>query len=66
MQVFVNNKTTDLDEPVSLASLIEKLGLDPKVLVAERNGEIVPKSDYSSCKLSPGDRVELVRLVGGG
>jgi sulfur carrier protein len=30
------------------------------------NEEVVPKSKYESHKLSEGDRVEIVHLVGGG
>ena len=28
--------------------------------------ELVPREQHSECKLQPGDRIEIVTLVGGG
>ena len=39
---------------------------DPKRIAVERNGEIVPKSQYSETVLKDGDSVEVVSFVGGG
>ena len=36
------------------------------LVAVERNGEIVPKSQHHSTKLSSGDRLEIVIAVGGG
>lgn len=54
------------DLPETLSALIASLGLDPGMVVAEVNGEIVKRSDFSVRALSDGDKVELVRFVGGG
>lgn len=32
----------------------------------ERNGEIVPRSQFGACMLQDGDRLEIVAAVGGG
>jgi sulfur carrier protein len=32
----------------------------------ERNGEVVRRADWARTALDPGDRLEVVRLVGGG
>jgi sulfur carrier protein len=32
----------------------------------ERNGEIVPRSQFAQCLLQDGDRLEIVVAVGGG
>ncbi|MEO8188162.1 MAG: sulfur carrier protein ThiS, partial [Burkholderiaceae bacterium] len=37
-----------------------------KRVAVERNGEIVPKSQHDSTKLTSGDRLEIVIAVGGG
>lgn len=35
-------------------------------IAVERNGEIVPRAQYGSTILADGDRLEIVRFVGGG
>jgi thiamine biosynthesis protein ThiS len=35
-------------------------------MAVERNREVVPRSRYADTELAEGDRVELVRFVGGG
>lgn len=39
---------------------------DPKRIAVERNGDIVPKSQYAQTVLQDGDSVEVVSFVGGG
>ena len=39
---------------------------DPKRIAVERNGEIVPKAQYSEVVLRDGDTLEVVSFVGGG
>lgn len=39
---------------------------DTKRIAVERNGDIVPKAQYSSTVLQDGDSVEVVSFVGGG
>ena len=50
----------------TLSVLLERLQLEASAIVAEVNGCIVPKEDFSRTILSDGDRIELVRFVGGG
>ncbi len=35
-------------------------------IAVERNGKIIPKSQYAEAILADGDVVEIVRFVGGG
>ncbi|MGN0172756.1 MAG: sulfur carrier protein ThiS, partial [Acutalibacteraceae bacterium] len=39
---------------------------DAKRIAVERNGNIVPKAQYSETVLLDGDSVEIVSFVGGG
>lgn len=51
------------------ANLLEQLtqmGFDPKRVAVEKNGEIVPRAQYETTPLQEGDRLEVVRFVGGG
>lgn len=52
--------------PGTVADLIATLELDPAMVVAEVNGDIVGRADFASHALQHGDSVELVRFVGGG
>lgn len=52
--------------PGTVAELIASLELDPAMVVAEVNGGIVKRVDFPRHSLADGDRIELVRFVGGG
>ena len=51
---------------MSLAELVESLGIAGKRVAIERNAEIVPRTRHASTPLVDGDRVEIVVAVGGG
>jgi len=46
--------------------LIEHMRLGNKRIAIERNGEIIPRSQFDAQKLSDGDKLEIVVAVGGG
>ena len=50
----------------TLADYLEEAGYDTRGIAVERNGAIVPKSQYASTILRDGDRIELVHCVAGG
>ena len=66
MQIQLNGKAHPLDSSISLADLVERLGLTGKRLAVELNLEIVPRSQYADTRLNDGDRVEIVHAIGGG
>lgn len=66
MLITVNGKTMEMDGPLTLAQLIGHLGVDSSRTVAELNGVVVMREKFPSEIISDGDRVELVRFVGGG
>ena len=51
---------------MSVAQLIEQMNLAGKRIAVERNGEIVPRSQFGETRLEGGDRIEIVGAVGGG
>lgn len=66
MQIEVNGEQRELAEGTGLQAFIEAEGLAGRRLAVERNGEIVPRSDYADTVLAPGDRLEIVHAIGGG
>ncbi len=49
-----------------MTRLIDHLALHGKRIAIERNGEIVPRSQFSEQILTHGDPLEVVVAVGGG
>ena len=66
MEISVNGQSREMDSGATVAALLESLGLDPRHLAVERNLELVPRAAHADTTLTPGDRVEVVTLVGGG
>jgi len=65
MQIQVNGESRQIEDGTTLDSLLPRLGLTGRLAV-EINGEIVPRSQHSGYHLRDGDRVEIVRAIGGG
>lgn len=66
MRIRVNGQEEDLDEGTDLSALLARLGLRVDAVAVALNAEVVPRSRLSATPLRPGDRVEIVRAVGGG
>jgi sulfur carrier protein len=62
----INGTLREFDRPLNCAGLVEKLGFSGKRIAIERNGEILPRSQFAGCMLQDGDRLEIVVAVGGG
>ncbi len=66
MEIVVNGKPMEVQPGTTVAELLEQLKLQPRLVAVERNRELVPRTEHARCVLQPGDRVEIVTLVGGG
>ena len=64
--LVVNGKQVELEAPIPLVLYLEKLGVNPRAVAVEHNGEIVQRARFAAVVLEEGDRVEIVRMVGGG
>lgn len=64
--VTVNGRAMALEEPCTLEQFVVLLGLPPRSVVVEQNGEAVAPSSYAQRSVEPGDRLEIVRIVAGG
>ena len=66
ISVSINGAARDFQQAVSVAELIQDMGLGGKRIALERNGEIVPRSRFEQQMLADGDQLEIVAAVGGG
>lgn len=66
MQLIVNGEVREVDEIPTLGAFLTSRNLNPKMMVVERNGEIVPRENYDATPLTPGDVLEIVQMMAGG
>ena len=69
MRLIINGHPRDFAElsaGSTLEQLIAELQLKGDRVAVEQNGEIVPRSQWPSARLSEADKLELVHFVGGG
>jgi len=62
----INGTLREFERPLNCAELVGMLGFSGKRIAIERNGEILPRSQFAACMLQDGDRLEIVVAVGGG
>ena len=67
MHITVNGEPRTLETPKLLTDFLSELGLENKKAIAVAlNGEVIAREFYQSIKLSDGDRLDIVRAIGGG
>ena len=66
MTLTVNGQPKNVPEGLTLAQLVRDLGLERNPIAVELNRQVVPRDRHGETRLAPGDRLEIVTLVGGG
>ena len=67
MRVVINGEQREFSgEQLSLAALVEELGMKSDRVAVELNRDIVPRDRWPETLLHDGDRLEVVHFVGGG
>lgn len=66
MEITVNGEKQKIESQVSVAQLLEELGIDPETVVIERNLDILKLEDHGKTLLEEGDSIEIIRMVDGG
>lgn len=66
LNIKLNGKPLELDNPVSLIELFEMKGLEPDKIVVEYNFEVLKKEDFGKVVLKENDNLEVLSFVGGG
>lgn len=66
MTLTVNGQPKHAADGLTLAELVRELGLERNPIAVELNRRVVPRDRHGEVRLSDGDRLEIVTLVGGG
>jgi thiamine biosynthesis protein ThiS len=64
--VVINGEQRRVPAGVSVAHLLVHLGIAAARVAVERNLELLPRAHWEATSVAPGDRYEIVHLVGGG
>jgi sulfur carrier protein len=64
--VTINGESREVPASLTLAGLVEHLGLTDGPVAIERNREVVPRAEHGSVRVEAGDVLEIVHFVGGG
>jgi sulfur carrier protein len=65
MKITVNDEAVELDEQISVAKLLETLGISDKGIAVAVDWAVLPRSRWQ-LPLSDGAKVEVVTAVQGG
>jgi sulfur carrier protein len=65
MKLVINGQE-QIFATITLAKLVEHLGMKPDRVAVELNRNIVPRSQWPETNLTEGDHLEIVHFVGGG
>lgn len=66
MKVVINGEDRSFESPLTLAGLVQALGMKMDRVAVELNRDIVPRDRWDQTQLADGDRLEIVHFVGGG
>lgn len=66
MNITLNGEERQVEAGANVAALLKSLNLHTGKVAVERNLCIVPRSQYGETVLEEGDKIEIVRFIGGG
>lgn len=64
--VKVNGELQSCSPNTGLPDFLQQLGMNPRLVAVEYNGEILHRQFWEATELKAGDRLEIVTIVGGG
>jgi sulfur carrier protein len=66
ISLYVNGESQNCTAHTHLPQLLEQLGMNPRLVAVEYNGEILHRQFWNETEVQEGDRLEIVTIVGGG
>ena len=65
-KIQLNGNPYEINDGTNLNELLNKLKIEKNKVAIEVNGEIIEKNKYPNLILNKGDKVEIVKFIGGG
>lgn len=66
ISIVVNGSQMDLDEGATVADLLAQIQAPERGIAIAKNDRVVRRADFTSERLSEGDRLEIIKAVAGG
>jgi sulfur carrier protein len=66
ISIVVNGELKSAASGATVSQLLGTLGLPAGRVAIERNLQILPRTQWATTQVAPGDRYEIVQFVGGG
>ena len=66
MEIILNGEPYQVDQPLSIVALLERLEIDARRVAVEHNLTIIKRHRFPDVIVDEGDKVEIVNFVGGG
>jgi len=66
MQLTINGEARSFETPLTIAGLLDQLGLKQDRVAVEYNRTLLQRTEWASTILAEGDSLEIVQFVGGG
>ncbi len=64
--VELNGQPTSVPRGSTLGAMLDRRGIERRMIAVEYNREILPRHQYDNVELNDGDKLEIVQMVGGG
>ncbi|MEK7474252.1 MAG: sulfur carrier protein ThiS [Candidatus Coatesbacteria bacterium] len=66
MRIRLNGEIREIADGLTLARLLDDLGIDPRSVAVAVNATVVPRASLNARPLAEQDEVEVIEAVGGG
>ena len=66
ISIRVNGDAREVEEGLTVAALLDALGVKAPRVVVEHNMRILRAEDFAAARIADGDELEVLQFVGGG
>jgi thiamine biosynthesis protein ThiS len=66
MRIVLNGDPAELPGPMSVADLLARLEIDPRVVAVECDRVVIKRARHAETMVNEGSEVEIVAFIGGG
>jgi sulfur carrier protein len=66
VKATINGEARDLPSGITVATLLEQLGVARSGIAVAKNERVVRRAEYESSTIVDGDTVEIIKAVAGG